>query len=285
MGCHEVVGACRIVQADFYRAPGPLTTLGPEDTALLEVVDADPLPLCGLAQGLVILPDLASGAGVSDERQQERNIRPAADILRAALELVAPPLDRPRSLDQRVVGTCRHFAVLSCAFLRARGIPARARCGFATYFVPDRAVDHWITEHFSFTDDRWVRVDSEIIGLDLGLVARPDDLAPGEFLTGGEAWRRCRDGASDPMSFGVHGTENWGIGEVIGNAIRDLAALHKVEMLPWDEWGPMEACYRGDIGEAVERYVDEIAEATERDDLDLVSSLYEQVPVPAALVG
>ncbi|MCA2211786.1 transglutaminase-like domain-containing protein [Wangella sp. NEAU-J3] len=38
--------------------------------------------------------------------------------------------------------TCRHFAVLACALLRHRGIPARARCGFATYFQPGKGLDH-----------------------------------------------------------------------------------------------------------------------------------------------
>jgi len=51
------------------------------------------------------------------------------------------------------------------------------------------------------------------------------------------------------MLFGVHEVEHaWGIGEVRGNAVRDLAALNKVEMLPWDEWGRMDASYRGETG-------------------------------------
>jgi hypothetical protein len=33
--------------------------------------------------------------------------------------------------------------------------------------------------------DRWVRVDPEILGFDF--VTTPDDLLEGEFLTGGEA--------------------------------------------------------------------------------------------------
>nr|WP_245939303.1 hypothetical protein [Actinacidiphila glaucinigra] len=36
---------------------------------------------------------------------------------------------------------------MACAFLRARGMGARARCGFATYFVEGRGLDHWITEY------------------------------------------------------------------------------------------------------------------------------------------
>ena len=33
-----------------------------------------------------------------------------------------------------------------------------------------------------------------------------------------------------------------------GNAIRDLACLNRVETLPWDEWGRMEASYQGRTG-------------------------------------
>ncbi|WP_269803231.1 transglutaminase domain-containing protein [Streptomyces sp. Go-475] len=54
-------------------------------------------------------------------------------------------MHHPRPPEHRVVGTCRHFAILACAFLRARGIPARARCGFGTYCAEGRGLDHWIT--------------------------------------------------------------------------------------------------------------------------------------------
>jgi hypothetical protein len=63
-----------------------------------------------------------------------------------------------------VIGTCRHFAVLSCALLRYRGTAARARCGFATSFQPGQGLDHWITEYRDDKDERWVQADTEIIG-------------------------------------------------------------------------------------------------------------------------
>ena len=181
------------------------------------------------------------------------------------------------------MGTCRHFAVLACALLRARGIPARARCGFATYFVPDRHVDHWITEHWSNDDQRWVRIDSEILGLDL--VPRPHDLADGEFLTGGEAWQLCRRGAADPMTFGVVGTDHaWGPAEIHGNAIRDLAALNKVEMLPWDEWGPMKASYDGETGPEFDEVIDEVAVVCASEDPVRLAARYDTLRVPDAMI-
>ncbi|MGO8887020.1 MAG: transglutaminase domain-containing protein [Streptosporangiaceae bacterium] len=143
-------------------------------------------------------------------------------------------MDAIREPGRRVIGTCRHFAVLSCALLRYRGIAARARCGFATYFQPGQGLDHWITEYRSSDDSRWVRIDSEVVGQQV--LVHTEDLRDGEFLTGGEAWAAFRAGRIDAARFGVYGTQNWGPGEIRGNAIRDLAALNKVEMLPWDEW-------------------------------------------------
>jgi hypothetical protein len=274
------------VDIAFYQLPARITELHEEQVRLLDSIDGEPETLCRVAQGLLVQTDVAARGGVPAARQEERNIRLVADILRTVLDLGAEPLVQPRAIDRRVVGTCRHFAVLSCALLRAKGISARARCGFAGYFMPGLHVDHWVTEYWATAAQRWVRVDSEIIGTDLGLVARPNDLATGEFLSGGEAWALYRTGARDPMTFGVHGTDHaWGAAEIVGNAIRDLAALNKVEMLPWDEWGPMDECYRGEILPDVARLIDAIADACASDDDVLISKLYEQVRVPDQMIG
>lgn len=142
---------------------GPLTTIDDDLGAALAGLPADPVGLCRVAQGLVMLPHLAAGFGIPDDRQEERSIRSTADVLRRALQLDGAPIEEERPPDRRVIGTCRHFALLSCAFLRYRSIPARARCGFAGYFVADKYVDHWVTEYL---DDRgrWIRIDSEILG-------------------------------------------------------------------------------------------------------------------------
>jgi hypothetical protein len=183
-----------------------------------------------------------------------------------------------------VVGTCRHFALLSCAFLRHRGIPARARCGFGTYFQAGRGLDHWITEYQN-SSGRWVRIDSEILGGNV--LDHPEDLRPGQFLTGGEAWAAYRRGEIDATRFGVYGTENWGPAEISGNAVRDLAALNKVETLPWDEWGRMTAAYRGETGEDYDELIDQIATVCAADDPAAVASHYTHgdLRVPAEITG
>jgi hypothetical protein len=83
----------------------------------------------------------------------------------------------------------------------------------------------------------------------------------------------------------VPGTENWGPGEIRANAIRDLAALNNVEMLPWDEWGRMAASYRGETGPDYDALMDRIATVCAADDPSAVAGLYaaEDFTVPPEL--
>lgn len=190
-----------------------------------------------------------------------------------------------RPFPSRVVGTCRHFALLACTLLRYRAVPARCRAGFASYFSPGKFLDHWVVEYRHPVEDRWVRVDPEIFGFDF--VGAPEDLAEGEFLTGGEAWITCRRGLADPASFGVDGfPDNFGIGEIRGNLIRDLAALNKVETLPWDEWGRIAASYAGDTGPDFDKLMDVVAAACASDDEQAIAALYasQDLAVPPHLL-
>jgi hypothetical protein len=232
---------------------------------------------------LVIQPQDAAAAGVRPDRLAEKDIRPAARLVEILVALDLAPLQVPREAAGRVVGTCRHFAVLSSALLRYRGIAARARCGFATYFQPGLGLDHWIIEYRDGADGRWVRVDTELLGQ--AVLDHPEDVPPGAFLTGGEAWSAYRDGRVDAAAFGVPGTENFGPAEIRGNAIRDLAALNKVETLPWDEWGRMTASYNGETGADYDELMDTVAAVCAADQPDAVSRLYarDELRVPAEL--
>ena len=274
----------RVNQPIDYAAAGPLTRLGGIDPRVLEGLPEDPPGICWPVHGLILQPDEAQRLDLPPVRFEDNQVRPAHRLIQALLALNPAPLTVLRPPRQRVVGTCRHFALLACALLRHRAVPARVRCGFATYFVAGQALDHWIVEHWSFQSRRWVRVDPEVLGG--GVIADPYDLQPGQFLTGGEAWSAYRRGEVDASTFGVAGTANWGAGEIRGNLVKDLAALNKVEMLPWDEWGQMEPAYRGATGPRYDALLDTVARAGADDDVAALTALFAtpDLTVPAPLI-
>ncbi len=75
--------------------------------------------------------------------------------------------------------------------------------------------------------------------------------------------------------------------EIRGNAVKDLAALNKVEMLPWDVWGRMIAAYNNETGEDYDELLDEVAAVCATDDPAALAGLYahDDLLVPAELIG
>ncbi|WP_155056551.1 transglutaminase-like domain-containing protein [Streptomyces blattellae] len=269
-----------------YAQPGPFTTLDTTQLPLIDGLPRDPVGICTAVQSLVIQPADAMALGIAEDRIAEKNIRPVSELITALTALDPAPLHQPRTPETRVVGTCRHFATIACAILRARGVASRARCGFGTYFQEGRGFDHWITEYWDDAQRRWVRVDTEHLGRNL--VDHLDDLAPGEFLTGGEAWVQYRNGMIDPYTFGVVGTDHaWGPHEISGNVVRDLASLCKQETLNWDEWGRMTAAYEGETGPDYDRLIDAVADACSKDDPQALTLLFasEDLAVPQHIIA
>ena len=260
-----------------YSAPGIFTDLSAATSVLFGGLGGSPPQLCAAVPGIFIQPAEAASLGWPPDRMATNQVRAAAELVATLWELAPVPLSRKREPVTRAVGTCRHFAVLSVALLRREGTPARARCGFATYFQPGLALDHWIVEHHD--GSRWVRMDSEV--LDQDVVVSPQDLPDGAFLTGPEAWLAYRRNAVDATTFGVDGTENFGPSEIRGNLVRDLASLVKVETLPWDEWGQMTAAYEGATGPDYDALLDQAAHAMLADDPAAIEELAAH-PVLAA---
>ncbi len=198
--------------------------------------------LVEVVQGLLIHVFWAERYGLKlpeERKEQEVNLRGVAQKLKRIQELDTALLTVERPPEGKLVGNCRDFSVLLCAMLRHQGIPARARCGFATYFLPDHYEDHWVCEHWKADERRWVMVDAQLDAFQreaLGIAFDPLDVPHGQFVTGGRAWQMCRADEADPDKFGIF---EWrGIWFVRGDLIRDFLALNKVEILPWDGgWG------------------------------------------------
>jgi transglutaminase superfamily protein len=224
----------------FYATPAPMTAL-PFATHEKYLADlpADAAAAAQVVRGVLVHRDWAPVLGLSfgPDRLADQHLRSMRDVVARVVALRDAPLAVERPLGDRMVGVCRHFAALHVALLRDAGVPARARVGFARYFE-DGWVDHWVTEWWD--GNRWVMTDAQIgpVAADaLRLTFDPADMPPGEFLTAGEAWLRCRAGDEDPQRFGIFDIR--GLFFVAGNVTNDLAALNKVELLPWDVWGSL----------------------------------------------
>jgi len=223
----------------YYARPGPMTAPGAY-ASLFAGLPGDVAGLVACLQGLVLHVFWAERYGVqlSEERKAELQMRPAERKLARILELDPRPLSEPRPPQRRLVGNCRDYSVLLCAMLRHQGVPARARCGFGTYFLPKHYEDHWVVEYWHAAEGRWVMVDPQLDELQrsaLALDFDPLDMPPGRFVTGGEAWQLCRSARADPEAFGIW--DMHGLWFVAGNVVRDLLALNRLEILPWDGWG------------------------------------------------
>lgn len=284
-GCRFGLPTINLVAISIdYALPGLFTTLDTVPTAALDPIAGDPVGICSPVHSLLVQPTDAQELGLPEHRFATNQIRPADALVQAILALDPAPLNVACPPERRLVGTCRHFAVLSCALLRHRGIAARVRCGFATYFQPSQGLDHWITEYRDQRSAQWVRIDSEILG---GTVLdRPESLAEGEFLSGGEAWQAFRRGEIDASQFGVYGSENWGPAEIRGNAVKDLAALNKIESLPWDEWGRMTDAYDGKTDAVYDDLLDALASTCAAADPAAVAAIYahDNLRVPTDVI-
>lgn len=250
----------------FYAAPGPLTDLGAQAPWVRDL-PAEPGELCRVVQGLVVHPFLAHLYGLEPGalRHEELEIRGAAEMVERARALDPRPLGEPRPPERRVVGNCRHFTVLLCSFLRARGVPARARCGFATWFEPTRFTDHWVCEVWDGERGSWRLVDAQLDARQreaFGISFDPLDVPRTQFVVAGDAWQRCRSGRADPDRFGI--LDLGGLWFVRGNLVRDLAASAKRELLPWDGWGLMADRHESDATELA--LLDRVADLLESGD-------------------
>lgn len=284
----------------FYRTPAPVTDLAKYAT-LIDWLTDDIRAIYQVVQGLLIHGGWLGTYGITMQREQtyDTQIAYMTDLLDKALELDPRSLSIPRSPERRVICCCREFATLMCAILRHKGMPARSRCGFATYLAyPGYYEDHWVCEYLDAQEQRWVMVDPQVDPLQqsqLKLHINPLDVNGEQFITAGHAWKMCRTGAVGPDRFGIcddpkpYGLDSlYGLWFARGQLLRDLAALNKVETVPylvlleqgrdWCSWrlvGADDASLTADDMALLDRAADVAISATS---LPEITALYNDHP-------
>lgn len=218
----------------YYAQPGMMTD--PRDLAfMLADLPTGLGELCQVVQQNMLHVFWAERYGRTPDATEKEtlNLRSVYQKLLRMREVDVRPLVEPRPLAERQIGNCRDFTLLLVSMLRHQGVPARARCGFATYFLPGHFEDHWVAEVWH--DGRWVLVDAQLDDLqrrELGVTFDPLDVPRDQFIVAGQAWQSCRRGEADPADFGIFDMHGWWF--IWGNVVRELLALNKVEILPWD---------------------------------------------------
>jgi Transglutaminase-like superfamily len=263
---------------DYYAAPGLMTD--PRAGAyLFDNLPRDIALLCKIVQGVMVHIFWAEryGLKLSGKRSEEVQIRPVARKLARIVELDSCPLILGRPLDKKLVGNCRDFTVMLTAMLQHQGVPARGRCGFGRYFMPGTYEDHWVCEYWDAVENRWRLVDAQLDEFQreaLHIRFDPLDVPRTEFITGGKAWQMCRAREADPKKFGIFKMR--GMWFIRGDFIRDVAALNKMEMLPWDGWGLIEKDYRRMTHDEL-TFLDRVAPRTAGDvpEFETLRELYE----------
>lgn len=226
----------------YYATHGMMSDPG-RHAPLVEALPDDVGAIAIALQGLCIYDVVAEpfyGFAVPAERADEIHLRSVVDMLDRILALDPRPLSQARPVDKRLVSRCHHYGLLLVSVLRTKGIPARLRGGFGTFFNPPYFEDHWVAEYWNAAEGRWVLADAQLDAVWLERLPgmdKPLDLSREQFVLAADAWRQCRSGAADAARFGIVFTHLRGLWFVTGSLLRDLAALGKMEMLPWDVWG------------------------------------------------
>jgi hypothetical protein len=267
----------------------------PGDRAVLfDAMPSDPARVIAAVTGVVLHETFVKPLGITPDPASGDDIesRAIARILDRILARDPSPLDVARPPERRFIGTCRDYTMMACTTLRHHGVPARARVGFADYFTPRFNEDHWVCEYHDGA--RWRLLDAELgprVREYFKIPFPSDDVPRERFLTGGAAWQRVRRGTLDPATCGLSSRGMRGDWFVAGNVVRDLAALNKCEMLPWDIWGVMrEWGPDGPISDAVAARLDEVAAviASAEPEWKVVRELYdadEALRVPSRVIS
>jgi len=203
--------------AGFYLGLSRWTDPGPF-ASLYDALPSEPAALLPIVKAQLIHPD-ADLHQFIDQIPRTRGNEDAMylDVRAMLKQLVAydsAGLVAERKPADRLILTCRSAALLMASALKAKGVPARLRYGYATYLLPGLHTYHVVCEVWDASGSRWIRIDP-----DRQLMEIPE----GMYETGGEAWLRYAEGGLDPESYGAPG---WtGAHPLVSVLVHDLAAV------------------------------------------------------------
>ncbi len=122
------------------------------------------------------------------KQAEDDNLPTSAAMLAEFFRRDSKGLTMNRKVEDKLVLTCRYVALLMASILKSKGVPARVRSGFASYFEnTTEAWDHWITQYWKESEQRWVTLDVDAswhrTGFDMYQIPKGKfDFAPDAWL-------------------------------------------------------------------------------------------------------
>ena len=280
---------------EFYTQHSPITDPG-EYGYMFDDLPDDLISLYQVINGFMLHYRSAQHFKLPLSREQRREQRLHSTRRRLAyLKKFNPDsLNVPRDLKEKQIGWCSDYAVMLVSILRHKGIPARMRVGFETYFEGDPYYgDHWITEYWDQEKSRWRLADADIgvsavdpqgiqqatrrklkRGLDF------TDLRPGiDFITGADGWKTAREGKVKVDLYRANKVwKGWPL--LRGNLLHDFQGLNCLEMGLFDYLDDLHSKKEGEVTSEDRRVLDEIAEISSQPDANFTQmrELFESMP-------
>lgn len=277
---------------DFYRGHGMMTEVKTMKHMIKDIPKDIP-SIVSIVQNVLLHKAWAERYGVElkGKKHEEPWLRSVEEKLIHLDKLGYKHVQHKKSIENKILGICRDFSVMAAALCIEAGIPARARCGFATYFESGKYIDHWVAEYWNENIKRWVMVDAQLDNFqqkELDIAFNTLDVDEQYFITAPRAWKMCREGKADPELFGIF--QWWGYDYLKCNLLLDANSLLKVPMQPWDIWEGYKKLpvsewsdYDFSIMDQLSSYVLDVD-----DDIDVLCAFVQQndkIRVPRDLVG
>ncbi|MBL6982834.1 MAG: excinuclease ABC subunit UvrA [Anaerolineales bacterium] len=277
----------------FYQTHSPMTDPG-EFIYLYDDLPDDLGALFKVINGVLIHKYTADDEfQQSSEQRREKYLRTMRQRLSRIADLDPASLTIPREMQERQIAFCRDYAVFMTSILRHKGHPARLRVGFQEYFefTPPFKGDHWVTEFWDSSANRWRLVDADVGGVDPMYLEektkvpmkRGIDLTDirhnQDFYLAAKAWKLCRTGEADSKLFRVN--KRWyGWPTLRGNLLHDFQALNNLEMGLFDYWDELHAKPESEMTSKDKAILDHVAEVCLNPDknFDEMRDLFEEMP-------
>lgn len=131
-----------------------------------------------------------------------------------------------RAVEHKLILTCRCVALLMAAILKARGMAARVRPGYAPYIPSEHIEDHWITQYWQQSEQCWMTID-----VDTSFEQRPFDafdMPSTAFDFAARVWLAVREGSAEANAYRFYGES--ALPELAAQVVCDLHCLMNNEI-------------------------------------------------------